>query len=252
MFELQVYLLVLSGLITFASSVVKGITGFGFALLAVPLLSLIYPLDMLVPAMVLFNLITSLYILFKLQEKIKWYYIVPMFIASLGGIPLGVYALEYLDQETLKLIIGAIILIFSLKMLKGVKLAKKRLKLPIVFAGFVSGILTSSVSLSGPPLVIAMLRKGYNKEVFRGLFSWFNVFACLFSSVAFYVKGYLNPDSMKLALFSLPLLIIGSGWGSKIQKNFNQQQFKRVVIILNAFTGLLIVVSTIIKMKSGN
>lgn len=252
MFDLQVYLLIISAIIIFASSVVKGITGFGFALLAVPLLSLIFPLPMLIPAMVLFNLITSFFILIKLHEKIKWYYIVPMFVASLGGIPLGIYALEYLDAQTLKLIIGAIIFIFSLKMLKGIKLAKRNLKLPIVFAGFVSGLLTSSVSIGGPPLVIAMIRKGYNKEIFRGLLSWFNVFTCLFSSVAFYMKGFLTPDSMKLAIFSLPILFIGSAWGSKISRKFDQKQFKRVVILLNAFTGLLIVVSTLIKMKAGN
>lgn len=252
MFELQVYLLVLSAIIIFAASVVKGVTGFGFALLAVPLLSLIFPIAMLVPAMVLFNLITSFFILVKIHEKIKWYYIVPMFVASLGGIPLGIYALAYLDAQTLKLIIGGIIFIFSLKMLKGVKLAKKNIKLPIVFAGFVSGLLTSSVSIGGPPLVIAMIRKGYNKEVFRALLSWFNVFTCLFSSVAFYVKGFMTPDSMKLAIFSLPLLFLGSAWGSKISTKFDQKQFKRIVILLNAFTGLLIVVSTLLKMKAGN
>ena len=246
MLDLAFFPIILTIAIIFAASTLKGITGFGFALFSVPLLSFIFPMSMLVPAIALFNVVTSTYILFGLKEKVKWYYIVPMFVASLGGIPLGIYALEFMNEETLKLIVGIMVIIFSLKLLKGVNLAKRFKKMPLFFAGFLSGMLTSSVSIGGPPLVIAMNRKGYKKEFFRAVFSWFTVFSSSFACVAFYVKGFLTPESIKLAALALPLLILGSGWGNKIAQKIQQEQFRKLVIYVNVVTGLIIVITSIL------
>lgn len=226
---------------------VKGITGFGFALISIPILSLIFPMSMLVPAMALFNLVTSIYILIGLKVKIKWYAVAPMFVASLGGIPIGVYLLEYIKEDTLKIIAGIMVIIFSLSLLRGNRLAKRFLNAPVVFAGFVSGLLTGCTSIGGPPLVIAMNRKGYSKEVFRAIFSWFTVLSTSFAITAFYLKGLLTTNAVQLAVFSLPLLVIGTAWGSKVAKRIKQKQFRKLVIILNICSGIVIVVTTLIK-----
>ncbi|MDP2088673.1 MAG: sulfite exporter TauE/SafE family protein [Flavobacteriaceae bacterium] len=249
MFHIQLYFLIIAAAVILLSSVVKGITGFGFALLAVPLLSMIFPLNLLVPSLVLFNLITSIMMLYKLKEKIRGYYIVPMILASLAGIPLGVHLLTFLNPEILKIITGFTVVLFSIKMLSGVKLAKRNIHKPIVFAGFLSGILTSSISIGGPPLAIALDRKGYSKDMFRGIFIWFMVFSSLFSSLAFYYKGLLTTDTIKFTVFSLPLLFIGSGWGVKIAAKINQHQFRKFVIYINVCTGLLMLITTLIKFK---
>ncbi|MDP3353239.1 MAG: sulfite exporter TauE/SafE family protein [Flavobacteriaceae bacterium] len=248
MFHFQLYFIIFAAVVILLSSVIKGITGFGFALLAIPLLSLIFPLSLLVPAIVLFNLITSIIVLFNLKEKIKGYYIVPMIIASLAGIPLGVYLLTYLNPSTLKIVTSLAIIMFSIRMLSGVKLAKRNFHKPIVFAGFLSGVLTSSISIGGPPLAIALDRKGYSKEMFRGIFIWFMVFSSLFTTLAFYYKGLLTTDTIKFTAFSLPLLFIGSGWGVKIATKINQQQFRKFIILLNVCTGLLMLITTLIKL----
>ncbi len=245
MFELAILPILLTVAVIFAASVLKGITGFGFALFSVPLLSFMFPMSTLVPAIALFNVVTSTYILFGLKEKVKWYYIVPMFIASLGGIPLGIYALEFMSEDTLRMIVGIMVIIFSLKLLKGVNLAGRFRKMPLFFAGFLSGLLTSSISIGGPPLVIAMNRKGYKKEFFRAVFSWFTVFSSTFACVAFYVKGFLTPESIKFTALALPLLILGSGWGNKIAQKIHQEQFRKLVIYVNVVTGLIIVITTI-------
>lgn len=245
MFELTILPILLTIAVIFAASVLKGITGFGFALFSVPLLSFMFPMSTLVPAIALFNVVTSTYILFGLKEKVKWYYIVPMFVASLGGIPLGIYALEFMNEDTLRIIVGVMVIIFSLKLLKGVNLAKRFKKMPLFLAGFLSGILTSSISIGGPPLVIAMNRKGYKKEFFRAVFSWFTVFSSTFASVAFYVKGFLTPESIKFAALVLPLLVLGSGWGNKIARKIHQEQFRKLVIYVNVVTGLIIVITTL-------
>jgi len=247
MHDITIIQIVLCATVILSAAFVKGMTGFGFALLAVPFLSMIFPMQVLVPAMSLFNLITSLVILFKLKEKIKAYYFIPMFVASLGGIPLGVYALEYMSSETLRLITGILVVLFSLQMLGKVKLAKHFLKYPIVFAGFISGILGSAISVGGPPLVIAMNRKGYQKDRFRGVFAWFSTFSSFFTTAAFIMKGMIEMESVNLALFCLPILFFGSHLGSKLSGNIEPEKFRKIVIGINIITGTFIVVSALIK-----
>ncbi|PWD97909.1 sulfite exporter TauE/SafE family protein [Marinilabilia rubra] len=243
--EMTLLLVLLSGLVILMASLLKGMTGFGFALISIPFLSMMYSVKVLVPAMAMFNLITSIILLLKIREKVSWYYFIPMFAASLGGIPLGIYMLDYLDEKVLRIIIGAILIMVSVKMLIGIPLAKKFRNKPIIFAGFLSGVLSGSVSLGGPPLVIAMNRKNYSKELFRGIFAWFSTFSSFFALAAFYVRGLIPAGSMNLALYYSPLLLIGSSLGNRWASLINAEKFKRVVIIVNVFTGVLTVVSAI-------
>ena len=246
MHDITVIQIILCALVILSAAFIKGMTGFGFALLAVPFLSLLFPMQVLVPAMSLFNLITSLVILFKLQEKIKAYYFIPMFIASLGGIPLGIYALEYVSSESLRLITGILVILFSVQMLGKVKLAKRYLQFPIIFAGFISGILNSAISVGGPPLVIAMNRKGYSKDRFRGVFAWFSTFSAFFTTAAFLMKGMIEMESVNLALFCLPILFFGSHIGSKFSTKIEPDKFRKIVIGINIVTGSFIVISTLL------
>ncbi|MGQ1909599.1 sulfite exporter TauE/SafE family protein [Marinifilum sp. RC60d5] len=246
MHDITLIQILLCSIVILSAAFIKGMTGFGFALLAVPFLSLLFPMQVLVPAMSLFNLITSLVILIKLQEKIKAKLFIPMFIASLGGIPLGVYALEYMSSENLRLITGILVILFSVRMLGKETLAKRFLNFPIVFAGFVSGLLNSCISVGGPPLVIAMNRKGYSKDRFRGVFAWFSTFSSFFTTAAFVMNGMIEKESIHLALFCLPILFFGSHFGSKFAGKIEPEKFRKIVIGINIVTGAFIVVSSLI------
>lgn len=247
MHDITLIQIILCALVILSAAFIKGMTGFGFALLAIPFLSLLFPMQVLVPAMSLFNLVTSLVILFKLQERVKAYYFIPMFFASLLGIPLGVYALAYVSSDTLRLITGILVVVFSIQMMGKVKLAKRFIKMPIVFAGFVSGMLNGAISVGGPPLVIAMNRKGYTKNDFRGIFAWFSTFSSFFTTAAFFMKGMIETESVNLALFCLPILFFGSHLGSKFSDKIEPEKFRKIVIAINIVTGSFIVVSSFIK-----
>jgi len=248
MSEMTFLLIVLSGLVILLSSLLKGMTGFGFALIAIPFLSFFYPIKVLVPAMAIFNLVSSAALLLKIRETISWYYFVPMFAASLAGIPFGVFLLDLLDESVLRIIIGVTLLLISIKMLSGIPLAKRFKDKPIVFAGFMSGILSGSVSLGGPPLVIAMNRKNYSKDFFRGVFAWFSTFSSFFAIAAFYVRGLMPLASVKLSLYYIPLLFLGASLGNRLSKMVNPHKFKRIVVVVNVFTGVITVISAILSM----
>ena len=237
----------ISAIVVLLSALLKGMTGFGFALLAVPLLSLIFPIQSLIPAMTLFNLATSVYILASIKMKVKAKHFLPMLLASFVGIPIGVYVLTYFPERTLELAAG--ISIFSISMvflLGGNKMApEERRTKPIVFAGFLSGLLTSSMSIGGPPIALAMNRKGYSKELFRKVFALISVINAAISSVLYVVHGIFLGFSLKFALYLFPVILVGSKLGDVLSKKVNQLTFRRMILYLNLVLGVFIVVRTI-------
>ncbi|MGQ8337130.1 sulfite exporter TauE/SafE family protein [Sunxiuqinia sp. A32] len=239
---------IISAVVVLMAALLKGMTGFGFALLAVPLLSLIFPIQSLIPAMTIFNLITSVYILTKIKLKIKAKYFLPMLLASLIGIPIGVYVLTYFPEKMLELAAG--ISIFSISMvflLGGNHLApEKRREKPIVFAGFLSGLLTSSMSIGGPPIALAMNRKGYSKESFRKIFALISVINAAISSILYVVKGIFVAFSVKFAIVLLPVIIVGSKIGNVMATRIDQLLFRKVILYLNMSLGLFIIIRTIV------
>lgn len=234
----------ISVIVILMASLLKGMTGFGFALLALPILTVFFPMQALVPAMTLFNMFTSIYILANIKLKIEYKYLLPMLAASFIGIPAGVQILQYLPEQTMELTTG--ISIFSLSMvflLSGKReVPESRKKKPIVFAGFLSGFMASSMSIGGPPIALAMNRKGYTKERFRKMFALVSVINAVIATALYVAKGIFVAFSLKFAVFLFPVMLLGSKLGDVLSKKVNQAQFKRMILYLNMVLGLFIVV----------
>lgn len=245
--EITAIIWVLSAVVILMASVLKGLTGFGFALFAVPILSMMLPIQVLIPAMSLFNLLASIYLLLQLKVKLEAKYFIPMFLASLLGIPIGVYALQNFDEMLLRILVAIIIVIFSLMLFFRRNHEPRHKNKPIVFAGFLSGILGSSVSLSGPPIALAMNSKGYRKNRFRANFAIFGILSSLFTSIAYLLKGIIVIASVKFTAYFFPLLLIGSKLGNHWARKIKNERFRRIVIAVNFATGLTVLIITLIK-----
>ncbi len=239
---------VISVIVILMASLLKGMTGFGFALLALPVLTVFFPMQALVPAMTLFNLFTSLYILANIRLKVYPRYVIPMVAASFIGIPVGVYVLKYLPERTLELTTGISIFAISMVFLLGTgkEIPEKRKSRPIFFAGFLSGFMASSMSIGGPPIALAMNRKGYSKEHFRKIFALVSVINAVISTVLYIAKGIFVVFSLKFAAFLFPVILIGSKIGDNLSKRVNQLQFRKAILFLNMFLGLFIIFRLIV------
>ena len=245
--EVAAIVWILSALVILIAAVLKGLTGFGFALFAVPLLSMLLPIQVLIPAMILFNFLASLYLLFQIKVKLQARYFIPMFLASLAGIPIGVYALQNLDEMLLRLVVGLVIVVFTLLLFFRRNHEPRHKNKPIVFAGFLSGMLGSSVSLSGPPIAMAMNNKGYKKNKFRANFAIFGVLSSLFTAVTYFLKGIIQVASLKFTVYFFPLLLVGSQLGNRWARRIKNEKFRRIVLAVNFATGLAVLIMALIK-----
>ena len=230
------------------ASFLQGITGFGFALIAVPLLSLFIPeIRNITPIIVIYSFLTNIIIVYKSRHYIDFKKIIPLIIFGIIATPIGTYLLLYVKVNTLKIIIGSIITFTAFAMFKNSKIKIKNQSLSYGIVGLLSGFLNGSTGLSGPPVVLFLTNQNTDKEIFRANLTFYGISTNIFAIIIFSVEGIINTSVLNFTLLYLPALIIGVLAGIKISTKINQIIFRNLTIYLIAFLGLYTVISAILK-----
>lgn len=239
---------ILSLFVVFAAAIIQGITGFGFALLAVPLLSLfINPIKSVTPMVVIFSLVTNILIIYKSRKHIELKRIYFLIIFGVIGTPLGTYLLLVIKAETLKIIVGLIIIVTAVAMAKDYKIKIKNERISFLIVGMLSGLLNGSTALSGPPVVLFLSNQGVDKDVFRANLSVYAMITNIFAIVMFMLSGVITGGIVKYSFYVLPALIIGTFIGIKIASKIGEEFFKKLTIISIIVLGFITVVNVLIK-----
>ncbi|MDR9827190.1 sulfite exporter TauE/SafE family protein [Vibrio sp. FNV 38] len=157
---------------------IRGYTGFGFSAIVILVLSSLYPVSEMVPAVLLLDLIVSLPLVASAWNKADFKLLTPILWATLIGVPFGYVALIYLPDNLLKVLVPSAIL--GLAVLSNAKTGISfRLSRSPLLCGFMSGWTTSAVSSGGAPVVIYMRCSNLPIEAQRnGLICYFFITAC--------------------------------------------------------------------------
>src|SRR5262249_39735958 len=145
-------------------------TGFGFNLVSAPLLLFVYPLRVVVVLTLLLGAFASGMLLLRVEIRrgIDWRAVWPLFLSSLVGMPGGLALLLWGGARLLKVLIGGLTALFAAAMLSGVRPRLGGGRSAAAVAGGLSGFLSTSTSLSGPPVVFYLLARSLPKDQFRG------------------------------------------------------------------------------------
>ena len=230
------------------ASFTQGITGFGFALIAVPLLSLFIPeIRNITPIIVIYSFLTNIIIVYKSRHYIDLKKIIPLIIFGIIATPIGTCILLYVKVNTLKIIIGLIITITAFAMFKNFKIKIKNESLSYGIVGLLSGLLNGSTGLSGPPIVLFLTNQNTDKDAFRANLAFYGIATNTFAIILFIVEGIVNTSVISFTILYLPALIIGVFAGIKTSTKINEIVFRNITIGLISFLGLYTVISTVLK-----
>lgn len=156
-------------LVIFIATLIRSTLGFGEALVGVPLLALRIPVEIAAPLMVLISVLVAGVIIAQDWRKIEVRSVSWLIGSAIPGIPLGLVLLTQVQDQVVKLVLGMIILIFSIYSLT----AKTKLHLQkdhlawLLGAGFVSGILGGAYGMNGPPLIAYGSLRRWSPQRFR-------------------------------------------------------------------------------------
>ncbi len=219
-----------------SAAVLQSISGFGFALIAVPLLAMLIGAKDAVAAASLFGMSSSIVQLAITRGSVRWPVAGRMVAGALVGMPLGLVVLLVVEERTLRVVIAVTVLVFVAVIGSGVRLRGRGLALD-VGAGFVSGVLNTSVSTNGPPLVLALQARELPPLAFRGTISATFVGSNVVAVALFAAAGRYTPDVLRSVGSGVPALLVGWLVGARLAPRFPAERFRALVLALLVATA---------------
>ncbi len=237
--------LILVALIILVASTVKGLTGFGFALTSLPLLTIFLAPKTAVPLITVCSVFLDGYTLYEARKNVQYRAIIPLVISGIIGMILGTYFLVSLDSQVIRLAIGIVTVLFTAASMMGIRREINNEKMASIPVGLVSGILGGSMSISGPPIVLFFNNQNIEKTVFRAnLIAYF--FSLYVATVPAYVFGNLiTVDLLGSSAVMVPIMFLGATMGIRLSRRVDEGVFKKIVLLLVLVTGIMAILSAL-------
>ena len=223
----------------------QGLTGFGFALVALPLLGLFIDIKTSIPLIILLALCISVTLSVQLRNSINLKSIYVLMAATIPGIPLGVYTLKHIPAEILALSLGILMIVFTSYQLLVKPLPKQLGIFPTALAGFLSGAIGGSIGAGGPPVIIYSTIQPWSKDQAKATLAFYFAISGVLISITHAYSGLITQEVTHLFLISLPALAIGIFLGTFAYTRLSDHSYKKLAFILVFLLGCTMIYKNI-------
>ena len=234
-----------SVIVIFASSI-QALTGFGFALVLVPIMLMFSDPQFLVPIIPICGVLISITVLIKTKKYLNLKALLPLILAGVAGIYPGAYLLKVVDSNSLKAFIGGIVFVTAIALLLGFKKTFHHEKIASIPIGFSSGLLCGSIAIPGPPVVLFFTIRDMERDVFRANILFYFLVLYVISILTFKFQDIITSQILTTAVIFMPSSIIGSLIGIRLASKVPEKTFKKLVLTLMVIAGVVLIAKSII------
>ena len=170
----------------------------------------------------------------------------------MAGIPLGLLLLRTVPEPVVKVVLGAVIIAFSLDALlrrSGSEL--KNDNFAWLF-GFGAGVLGGAYGMNGPPLAIYGSLRGWSPQHFRATLQGYFLPASLAGFAGYWLAGLWTAEVTRFFLLSLPLVILGTFLGRVINHGLVFRRFLSYVHCGLVLIGIVLVIQAVASRVTGH
>lgn len=227
-------------LVSLLAFVVRGVSGFGSAMVGIGMLSLLLPPQQVVPAFLALELLTTAHLLPGVWRQIDWKSLRWLAAGCLLATPLGLQLLTRLDPEATRLMVSLCLLGIAALMLSGLaqRVAPKHTPGPAgaLATGALSGLLNGAVGISGPPVIVFYFATTAAATSRASLIAYF-LLTDLWAIALAGQAGLLTAAAGTLVLAALPFSLAGIWLGHRLYLRLTDAQLRRLVWWLLAGLG---------------
>ncbi len=218
--------------------IVRGITGFGSALIAVPLLAFILPLTVIVPLIVLLDFIASSTHGLRHWRSVRWTLILPLLPFTLAGVAGALSLLKSVDVSLLRQALAGFIISYACYSLFAPALRGGHSRYWAIPAGAFGGLIGTLFGTGGPFYVIYLQLRGTDKAAFRATIASIFLIDGGLRLSGFISAGFYPRDTLMLVFTSLPVMLGALYIGGHIHTNLRADTFRRSISLLLIGSGL--------------
>jgi uncharacterized membrane protein YfcA len=235
---------VLAGAVAIAAiaGVVRGITGFGGAMVMSPPMALLLGPLAAVPVVLLLESVAATPMLARARRLVRWRLIGPILATACVTVPVGTWILLSVDPQVMRRVIAGVVVLFSLVLLRGWRYHGEQRVATGLGLGAVSGTMVGATSMGGPPVILYLLAGPDPIDTTRANLTWFVGGISFAGVVMMAASGVLGREALLLAALLAPGYYGGIVLGTRLFAGFNDQRFRRftLALMLVVSTGILL------------
>lgn len=234
--------------IAFLASVCQSVTGFGFALVMVPLITVVWAVKPGVAATILLSLFGNLMLLREVRGHVSVPRVGGLLTGFAIGLVPGVLIFEKVDEDVLRIGVGAAVFIATLLIYRSPEIDGGHDSFGLrVVTGAISGAIGSSTSLSGPPVVLYLVGRVREMDAFRATILAYFVPSSIIIIASYAIVGQMTEDVLLMVAVAVPAVLIGNPVGGWLRGRLDAERFRIVVLAVLVGASISVVASTLLR-----
>ncbi len=234
--------LALIAAIIFFAFVVRGMSGFGAGMIAVPLLAFIVPLQLAVPLCSLLVFVLFIALVIRDRQQVVWAELKLLVPPTIVGALAGLWLFAILDNRMLVIMLGSFLVLYALYMFAVSALGLPQLRcsqrwaLPV---GFFGSFFDTLFGGGGGTLVVIYINaRGIGRAGFRATVAalWFTEMIARIGGYAW--SGFYDRTVLLLFVGLLPLVWAGTVVGERLGNKVGSETFTRILAVMLLASGV--------------
>ena len=223
------------------AGMVRGFTGFGSALIYLPIAGIFLPPAWVIASLTTIGLFGPWPMFPRAWRQARKGELVRLAVAGAVGIPLGVYLLTKLEPTAFRWLVSGISVATLLALASGWRF-RGEITAPLAgITGFISGVMGGFVGLSGPPVILLYLSGRKAVEEIRAVILLYLFTTDVVVMTTFWVRDLITLQVFFIGVALVPSYLIGGLIGQRLFDPKRERLFRGVayaIILIAAVTGL--------------
>ena len=238
-------MLIVGGLVVAAAALLAGSSGFGFGLVAAPLLLLSgFSLPFVVAVSLLISLATRVSVAWRLRASVDRRRVVLLVGAAVPGLWIGSRTLGALDEEVLKVAVGIVIALAAATLAWADRHPPRpRIRGLTVVAGFAGGLLGTTTSLIGVPPALLLTRRRLATASFFADLSIYFIATSAIGLLILAADEQLSSDAVRAFAWWLPGVLVANAIGTSVGLRLSGTSFRRLTLGFAFVAGIVTAVT---------
>jgi uncharacterized protein len=220
--------------IAFVSGTARGFSGFGSALIFMPLASSMAPPRLVAALLLIIDFVAAAPLVPNAWKHADRKATAVMVSGALVGVPIGTYFLSRLDPVATRWIISAFVVALLLLLVSGWRYLGKNHPALSIGIGGLSGFCSGLAQTGGPPIVGYWLGRPIAPGIARANILLFFAASDLFSALSYSVTGLITWDAIRFSLLVGPVYGIGVWFGASLFGRASETLFRSICYVLIA------------------
>lgn len=226
--------------IVFFAAFVQCLSGFGFAVLIMPIITLVLGLQTAAPMVALTALTVYTINLARYRRAINVGEVLRLGAASVIGVPVGIWVLSNANEDLIKRILGLLLLAYAIYALARPTTSWVLSRRWVYPTGFFAGCLGAAYNAPGPPAIVYGSLRQWPRDEFRAALQALFFINAVLVVTSHLVTKHVTTQVLTFYLYALPALVVGILVGVRVDTKVNRNHFRTLVAVMILVLGLLL------------